>query len=82
MKISSNAAFSIRPIITVLKPVLDSNVVVGGDHTDAVEWSLGGSTKVSEVDIIYSTNDAFPCVSLIRMQSLEGPHLSRPGGCH
>lgn len=56
VKDSSAQAFSIRPVITVSKPVLDSNIVVDSSNIDAIEWSLNGSTKVTLVDILYSTD--------------------------
>ncbi|MFH1428649.1 MAG: hypothetical protein ABIH39_02790, partial [Candidatus Margulisiibacteriota bacterium] len=46
--------FSIRPVITITAPVLNSNIVVGSNNTNAVQWSLNGSTKISTIDVQYS----------------------------
>jgi hypothetical protein len=52
----SATPFSIRPQITVSEPVLGAVIRVGSNNAAAIKWSLGGSTKVSLVNIIYSTN--------------------------
>ncbi|MBI4972228.1 MAG: hypothetical protein HZC16_00225, partial [Candidatus Omnitrophica bacterium] len=52
----SNAAFSIRPVITASSPLIDTNIIVASSNTDVVQWSLNGSAKVALVDVLYSTN--------------------------
>ena len=52
----SAAPFSIRPVISVTHPLVGSNIAVAASYANAVKWSLNGSTKVSNVDIVYSTN--------------------------
>ena len=51
-----NATFSIRPKINITSPVLDENVVVGSNNTAFIAWNVGGSTKISNVDIEYSVD--------------------------
>ncbi len=48
--------FAIRPVISVSEPLTGANIRVGSSYTDGVKWSLNGSTKVSTVDVVYSTN--------------------------
>ncbi|MDD5130327.1 MAG: hypothetical protein PHS66_04695, partial [Candidatus Omnitrophica bacterium] len=54
--IESAAAFSVRPVISVSKPLLGADFVVGTTYNNAIAWSLNGSTKVSNVDVLFSTN--------------------------
>ncbi|MBI3602550.1 MAG: hypothetical protein HY209_06650, partial [Candidatus Omnitrophica bacterium] len=51
----SASAFSIRPLITVTQPALNTNLRVGNSYTNGIQWSLNGSTKVTAVDLNYST---------------------------
>jgi homoaconitase/3-isopropylmalate dehydratase large subunit len=48
--------FAMRPVITVSEPVTGANIRVGASYPNGVKWSLNGSTKVSSVDVLYSTN--------------------------
>ena len=52
----SEAPFSIRPKITISSPSAGELVRVGSTYVDKIQWSLNGSTKVTTVDILYSTN--------------------------
>ena len=54
------SVFSIRPKITVSAPALDTVFKVGTTYNNAVQWSLNGSTKVSTVNVYYSTNGSAP----------------------
>ncbi|MGE5280051.1 MAG: hypothetical protein ACM3L6_04830, partial [Deltaproteobacteria bacterium] len=52
----SVAPFSIRPKITVTAPGLGAVIRVGSNNTNGVQWNIGGSTKVTLVNLLYSTN--------------------------
>ncbi|MCX5694713.1 MAG: hypothetical protein NT014_06320, partial [Candidatus Omnitrophica bacterium] len=54
--IESAAPFSMRPVISVSKPVLGADFIVGTSYSNAIVWSLNGSAKVSNVDVLFSTN--------------------------
>jgi hypothetical protein len=43
-------------VITVSAPTVGSILRVDGTYADAILWSLNGSTKVSNVSLLYSTN--------------------------
>jgi len=51
-----NAPFSIRPRITVTSPILDQNVQVGTNNPDLIQWTIGGATTLSNVDVLYSVS--------------------------
>ncbi|RKY30288.1 MAG: hypothetical protein DRP68_06295, partial [Candidatus Omnitrophota bacterium] len=52
---TSAEAFSIRPVITVSSPTSGELIRVGSSYPGKIQWDLGGSTKVTSVDILYST---------------------------
>ena len=52
----SENPFSIRPKITVSSPSAGELIKVGSTYSGKIQWSLNGSTKVTTVDILYSTN--------------------------
>ena len=52
----SAAPFSIRPKITGHVSAAASTIRVGTNNSNAIQWSLNGSLKVTSVDVLYSTN--------------------------
>ena len=52
----SPSAFSIRPVITVTAPTTGDVIRVAASYSNGVKWNLNGSSKVSAVDVLYSTN--------------------------